>query len=300
MTDQPTSLRFDDGTAASGLAFTHVPTRTARKLMPEVIGSGVVLADFNRDGAVDVVLVNGGQLGATGRPAGRREPPLRQRRARALPRRDRGVGTAQPRLRNGGGRRGLRQRRLDRLVPHDFRGSRHPPAQRQGRFVDVTRTAGIVRTANGAPAPASSTWRGTATSTSGWPVTSGLRPAGRRCPATQPGVRVYCTPLLYEGLPSRLLRNNGNGTFTDVSRPRRTAPGKGLALVIGDVDQDGDADVFVANDSTANHLWLNEGAGRLRETAMMAGVALSEMGSEQAGMGADMSDVDGDGRLDLR
>jgi enediyne biosynthesis protein E4 len=291
-------LRFEDGTRASGIDFHHAPNRSPLRLMPEIIGSGLVLADFNRDGAVDVVLVNSGQLGAAGRPAGAEnrlyvnDGKGRFRDATAewgLPSPGYGMGVSAGDFDNDG---------WTDLFLTTFEGPDTLLRNEQGRFVDVTRKAGIVPDGQWSTSAGFFDLEGDG-DLDLWVVRYVRYDRRDALPCYYSGVRVYCTPLVFEGLPSRLLRNNGNGTFTDVSRSLRTAPGKGLALVIGDVDQDGDADVFVANDSTANHLWLNEGAGRLRETAMMAGVALSEMGSEQAGMGADMSDVDGDGRLDL-
>jgi enediyne biosynthesis protein E4 len=292
------SLRFEDGTRASGIDFHHAPNRSPLRLMPEVLGSGVVLADFNRDGAVDVLLVNSGQLGAVARPAGAEnrlyindgKGHFRDATVEwGLPSPGYGMGAAAGDFDNDG---------WTDLFLTTFDGPDTLLRNDHGRFVDVTRQAGIVQDGRWSTSAGFFDLDGDG-DLDLWVVRYVRYSPRDALPCYHNGARVYCTPLVFEGLPSRLLRNNGNGTFTDVSSTLRAPLGKGLALLIGDIDQDGDADVFVANDSTANHLWLNEGAGRLREAAMMAGVALSEMGSEQAGMGADMSDVDGDGRLDL-
>jgi len=116
------------------------------------------------------------------------------------------------------------------------------------------------------------------------------------------GVPDYCSPASFD-LPSAstLYHNNGNGTFTDVSERSgiAAAVGNGLGVVAGDFDRDGRIDIFVANDRTPNHLWLNQGGGRFRESALTMGCALDQDGAAKSGMGVDAVDVDDDGDLDL-
>ena len=101
------------------------------------------------------------------------------------------------------------------------------------------------------------------------------------------GFQVYCTPVMFEPQADRLYRNNGDGTFTDVSESAGIPTnGKGLALAIGDIDRDGDADIYVANDTTANYLLFNDGQGKFTEKAGLLGVGYSSFGKEEAGMGA--------------
>ncbi|MCL6507146.1 MAG: VCBS repeat-containing protein, partial [Bryobacteraceae bacterium] len=89
------------------------------------------------------------------------------------------------------------------------------------------------------------------------------------------GYRTYCHPQYYEGLPNFLYRNNGDGTFRDVSEASGIARhiGKGMGVAFADYDQDGDLDVFVANDTVPNFLFRNDGGGRFTEVAVRAGVA---------------------------
>ena len=117
----------------------------------------------------------------------------------------------------------------------------------------------------------------------------------------EPGERAYCHPDAYNGLPDRLFLNRGGGTFEDVSRKAGVADphGKGLGVVFADIDADGYADIYVANDKTINFLYLNRGDGTFADISMTSGTALSEQGIPQAGMGTDAGDVNGDGRLDL-
>jgi hypothetical protein len=113
--------------------------------------------------------------------------------------------------------------------------------------------------------------------------------------------RTYCHPRHFEGLPNALYRNNGDGSFTDVSQASGIAAhkGKGMAAAFLDYDADGKLDVFVTNDTVPNFLFRNEGGGRFRETALIAGVAFNDDGRAVSSMGADARDFDGDGREDL-
>ncbi|MEE8412842.1 MAG: CRTAC1 family protein [Acidobacteriota bacterium] len=116
------------------------------------------------------------------------------------------------------------------------------------------------------------------------------------------GMRVLMGPIGLEGESDRLYRNNGDGTFTDITSEAGIAapvPHFGLGVVFSDLDKDGDPDIFVANDSMANFLWRNEGSLRFRDVSLGAGVATNQNATEQAGMGADAGDYDEDGWTDL-
>jgi len=115
------------------------------------------------------------------------------------------------------------------------------------------------------------------------------------------GVNHYCYPASYDPSPSRLYRNNGDGTFTDVSVPSGIAshPGKSFGAVAVDLDHDGFVDLFVSNDSVPNFLFHNKGNGTFEEIGLEAGVAYSENGVARSGMGVDAADYDRDGRPDL-
>ena len=115
------------------------------------------------------------------------------------------------------------------------------------------------------------------------------------------GVRVYCDPRLYEGELDILYRNNGDGTFTDVTESAgfSEATGRGLALAWSDYDNDGDMDVYIANDADQNFLYRNNSDGTFTDISLTAGVGFSEDGEPENGMGADFGDYDNDGRLDL-
>ena len=114
-------------------------------------------------------------------------------------------------------------------------------------------------------------------------------------------IEVFCGPGGLPGDPDRLYRNEGNGTFTDVTATANAVdPGyNGFGVLFSDLDDDGWLDIYVANDSTPNLFFHNRQEGTFSERALQAGIAVSADGREQAGMGIDAGDYDGDGRLDL-
>ena len=119
---------------------------------------------------------------------------------------------------------------------------------------------------------------------------------------SKPHPKDYCSPKSYNAsAPDALYRNDGDGTFTDVSAQAglRTAFGNGLGLVFSDFDGDGYEDVFVANDGVKNQLWRNLGDGRFRDEALARGCAVDLNGLEKAGMGTSAADFDDDGDEDL-
>ena len=121
------------------------------------------------------------------------------------------------------------------------------------------------------------------------------------CGDAQRGLRTYCHPKFYEGLPNVLLRNDGELKFTDVSAESGIGrhAGKGMAVAFGDYDGDGRIDALVTNDTTPNFLFHNEGGGHFREAGGEAGVAFNDDGRALSSMGADFRDFDNDGRDDV-
>ena len=117
----------------------------------------------------------------------------------------------------------------------------------------------------------------------------------------QQGLPAYCSPVDFLGTPNILYRNNGDGTFTDVSEQSRISQyvGKGMGLAFADYDNDGFTDIFVSNDTFENYLFHNNGDGTFTNVALQAGVAYNAFGKAIAGMGADFRDVDNDGRPDI-
>ena len=116
-----------------------------------------------------------------------------------------------------------------------------------------------------------------------------------------PGKRLSCSPALYDGLPNMLYRNNGDGTFADVSAAAGIAVhiGKGMSAAVADYNDDGRPDIFVTNDSERNFLFRNVDGKRFEEVAVEAAVAFTEDGIPVSSMGLDFRDLDNDGRPDV-
>ena len=111
---------------------------------------------------------------------------------------------------------------------------------------------------------------------------------------------VYCGPQSFNGVRDALYRNNGDGSFSDVTAETGiTLPGKGLGVVCADLTGDGWVDIYVANDQEANHLWVNNRDGTFTDEAVIRGVAFNAYGEAEASMGVTAGDINGDGRLDL-
>ncbi len=123
------------------------------------------------------------------------------------------------------------------------------------------------------------------------------------CPSKQTGKQDICPPRLFQPLPDTLYLSNGDGSFRDASGPaglvQQGASGKGLGVMMCDIDLDGDLDIYVCNDTVPNFLYQNDGRGHFEEVAMKSGAAVSETGVPEGSMGVDLGDYNLDGRLDL-
>ncbi len=298
----PTTLRFTDATAASGLdGFRHEPGYSPDKFMPEIMGPGVALADVNRDGAPDLVVTNSGAIGQAARAEDARNRLYLNDGAGVF--RD---ATAEWGLPSPGYGMGVAAGDWDDdgwvdLFLTAFGGGDTLLRNTGTAFVDATAAAGLVDDGGWSTSAGFFDADGDG-DLDLWVVRYAAYDVANAIACYSGGVHVYCTPEMVAGTPDTLWRNNGDGTFSDVSESaglRAQAPTRGLALVLGDVEPDGDVDAYIANDLDRNELWLNDGRGRFADVGAVAGVAYSSTGAEEAGMGADLGDVNGDGRPDL-
>ena len=292
-------MRFTDVTAELGIEFRHVNGESGKKYFIEPIGSGVALFDFDNDGDLDLYLVNGSDLpGATSSI-----PPTN-----CLYRNDGGTFTditTEASVGDTGYGLGCCVGDYNNDGFTDLYVTNYGPNvlyrnNGDGTFTDAPATAGVDgdRFSSGCAF--------VDVDADGYldlyVVNYVQFDPDTNPECTRQGVRTYCTPEALPGAADVFYRNNGDGTFTDVSERVGvgTASGKGLGIVCGDVDNDGDVDIFVANDTTPNFLYRNERNDvKMTEDALFAGVALSDEGRAYSGMGANLGDFDNDGYLDI-
>ena len=294
------SVGFKEISQEAGIDFRHVNGASPDKHLAETIGSGGLFFDYDNDGWIDIFLVDGGSVAdpAVAKQAAhrlfrnRRNGTFEDSTARSgIRHRDYGMGACAGDYDNDGW--------VDLYVTSVGPNVLYRNL-RNGVFADVTRTARV----------GSSVWSASCAFADldrdgdlDLFVTNYVNDAGQNpfCGSASSRTRFYCHPLNFEPVPNTLYRNDGHGTFTDVSERSGIAAhrGYGLGVVIADYDDDQWPDVFVANDSVPNFLFRNAGNGQFTEIALRAGVAMATDGKARAGMGTDAGDYDGDGRLDL-
>ncbi|MCX6598111.1 MAG: CRTAC1 family protein [Acidobacteria bacterium] len=299
-----------DATASWKLDFTHRNSPTASKYLPEAMGGGVAIFDFDNDGRLDVFFTNGAAL--------REQMPAGTRPVKTAPEYWNRLFHQKPdgTFTDVTGRAGLSQAAtglytmgaatgdydndgftdlfvtaFDRATLYHNNGD--------GTFSDVTARAG--------------------TDAPGWSTSAAFLDFDRdgyldlvvaryavwsfdRNPVCGgPSIRAYCHPKLFPGASVVLYRNQRNGTFADVTRRAglENTGGKGLGVAVADIDNDGWPDLYIANDSVQAFLYRNQGDGTFRDLSLAAGVGYSEDGVAPAGMGTDFADLDNDGYPDL-
>ncbi|MQA30133.1 MAG: hypothetical protein GEU82_09880 [Luteitalea sp.] len=309
---------FTDGAPAAELDFAHFNGMSGRFYMPEIMGPGVGFLDYDNDGDLDVYFVQARMLepgktlqNALIAPHGPLPPTGRlfrndlsvagdgSRRLRFTDVTDRsgisapgyGMGVATGDIDNDGW--------ID-LYLTNFGRSQMFRNKGDGTFVDISRRSG--------------------TDGAGWAVSAAFLDydrdgwldlyvgnylnytidADKEC-FSATGGRDYCAPQVYRAQPDRLYRNKGDGTFDDVTSAALVGAqfGPALGVVTADFDGDGWIDIYVANDSEPNQLWINQGNGAFADAALLAGAAFTGEGKAEASMGVDAGDFDNDGDEDL-
>ncbi len=300
-------IRFTGISAESGLQFEHINDARGEFLIPEIMGSGVAVFDFDHDGDLDVFLVQGsslqpGNLGGDSTRQGHRMFRNNLTESGELGFTDVSDETGVGVVSYGMGAA---------VADYDGDGWQDIYITSYGQntllknengqsFRDVTSEAGVSDTS----------W---STSASFFDmdndghldlyVVNYLQFTNKDNQVCKDSIiaRGYCHPLVYPPATDRLYRNNGNGTFSDVTREKEidriAAPG--LGVVASDLNGDGWTDIYVVNDREANLLWMNRGDGRFDEKGLLAGVAYNVDGQPEAGMGVTAGDFDRDGDADL-
>lgn len=297
-----TCSQFTDITEDSGVDFLHRNGRDGTFRYPEIMGGGVAIFDADEDGWLDIYLVNGNGLANDLTPSA----------TNALFR-NQGDGTFKDVTQTSGvGDPGYGQgccvADFDHDGDQDLYVTNYGPDRffinnGNATFIDGTEIAGIDNPAWG------QTCAFIDADNDGWLdlyvqnyLTYDLADQ-QEAHVMVNGVqeRDYLTPRVFSGAPDILYHNNRDGTFTDISAMTGIdlSGGKGMGAAAFDFDADGDTDLFVANDGMVNFLLANAGDGTFKDVALATGVASSGTGSTESSMGADVGDVDGDGRLDL-
>jgi hypothetical protein len=292
--------------SASGIHWVHENAMSRSRFLPEALGPGCAFLDYDNDGWMDIFLVNSG-------PSDFWKPDKPVHNALYKNNRDGtftdvtekagvagayfGMGVAVGDYDNDGW--------PDMLVTSYGRCILYKN-NHDGTFADVTEHAGVATP-------------GFTTSAVWFDydndgrldlfICSFVDPVGVRkleCGSNQIGRNYYCVPRVFKPSASYLYHNNGDGTFTDVTKGTAIASalGKGLGVVATDLNNDGRMDLFVANDTVQNFLFMNRGPGangqwKWEETALQAGVGFSDSGRPRSGMGVDAADLNADGYQDL-
>jgi hypothetical protein len=292
------AVEFTEVTLPAGLRFTHNSGRAGRKWLPETLGSGCAFFDFDGDGRLDILLING------------KDWKPRSRRSLHGLYRNRGDGTF-ANITSGSGLDiemygfGVAAADYDNDGRSDvyitaLEGDRLFRNLGGGKFQDVTRTAGI----HNANFGTSAAWLDYdrdghldlfVANYVQWSPQTDLW-----C-SLDGATKSYCTPESYKGAAAKLYRNLGGGRFADVSRQAGVADptSKALGVAVLDYNTDGWPDLFVANDTQPNKLYRNNGKGAFIEEGMAAGVAYGEDGVARGAMGTDAADYDRSGRPHL-
>jgi hypothetical protein len=294
-------VRFVDVTADSNIAFKHDNAATAQRYLIETMGSGAGWIDYDNDGYLDLYLVNSAATKAY--------KPLHPLRSALY--RSNGDGTFTDVTEKAGvgaadlfgmgvavgdydndGFEDLYVVGYDRSILYHNNGN--------GTFTDVTAKAGV---GNSGKWGSSAAWFDYDHDGKLDLIVANYLDftPERNLICIEQGRPSYCHPNKYHGQTPTLFHNNGSGSFTDVSRASKIGlkPGNGLGVVCFDYNGDGWTDVFLANDSMENFLYVNKGNGTFEEVGIEAGVGLGEDGKAEAGMGTDAADYDRDGLPDL-
>jgi tetratricopeptide (TPR) repeat protein len=303
---RPTALgrvSFTDDAASAGLRFSYENGATLIHQLPEPLGGGVAILDYDGDGWMDVYVVQGGPFPPSPRRLGTGDRLFRNQGDGKFTDVTQLAGLTDPARGYGHG-----------VTVGDFDNDGWPDLfitrwrsyelfhnQGDGTFASVTEAVGL----SGAR---------------GWPTSAAFADLDgdgdldlyvchyavwdaehpRLCRSDDTGAYVSCNPTEVDAEPDRLFRND-DGHFVDVSAEAgiNERTGRGLGVLSADLDDDGRIDLFVANDLSANFLWHNRGGLKFEEVAQVAGVAGNAVGGYQAGMGVACGDLDGDGLLDL-
>ncbi len=296
------SIQFTDVTQQAGITWRHVNGATDEKFLIETMGGGGAFLDYNQDGHLDIFLVQSGCHKFSLKCKGGQNALYRQNPDGSFTDVAKQAGVADSGIYGMGVAVGDYDN--DGFPDIYVTGFPHNVLYHNngdGTFTDVTAKAGVAA--------------------SGWSTSAAFFDYNRDgfldlfvgryldwdyeknvfCGERRPGYRAYCHPDQFKPVSNKLFRNNGNGTFSDVSEASGVGKveGKALGVVAFDFNRDGWQDLYIANDKVRNLLFRNNGDGTFAEMGLVAEVAYGAQGSSESGMGTDAADFDGDGWPDL-
>ena len=296
-------IRFSDIRKSAGIDFVQDSTQTEEKYYLETMGTGVAWIDYDQDGLMDLYFVQSGATDAY--------KPAHPLRSALYHNNGDGTFTDVTDKAHVGGEGHYGQG----VAVGDFNNDGYPDMyitgygrailylnNGDGTFTDVSEKSGVV---DGENWSTSAGWFDF--DKDGWLdllVTNYIDWSPKNnlwCGERKPGYRSYCNPNNYRGQKTKLYRNNHDGTFTDVSDKSGVGlpESKGMSMVLADLNSDSWPDIAVANDTWPNFLFENNHDGTFSDVSLISGLAASEDGRYEAGMGIDAADVDGDGNLDI-
>jgi hypothetical protein len=296
-----TSITLSNVTKETGIAFQHTDGSSGRRYIVETVSAGLALFDYDNDGDIDIYFLNGAPMKGT---------IVKEIPKNALYRNDGNWKftdvTKESGLGDAGHGLGVAVGDYDNDGYLDVYLNNYGPNvlfrnNGDGTFTDVTKKTGVE---NGSQVGAGANFLDIDKDgdldlfVSNYIAFSYEKESE---PFIVNGHHIYRGPRGFEETPDTLYRNNGDGTFVDVSKSSGIAEqaGSGMGTVCADYDNDGDTDIFVANDQNENFLFENDGIGKFNEVSLLAGVGCDLHGKTMASMGVDCGDYDNDGLLDF-